>query len=148
MARSLAALDVASSLAPPLITDVRDVEIMDSDNGLTLQGIIFKCLSKQGVDTRLGQGKHYFVEVVLNAFPQDKKPPKDKVIQMMWTLLGRGLIYIDISQPSTDNWRWQLTDSGRKAIQESDYNPDDPERFLQRIKIKAPLISTIAMKYL
>ena len=62
---------------------------------ITLQSIILRLLSQPQIDKHLGRGEHYFTEAVLSEYPKDKQPSVQLIAQTLWSLLGRGLIYIN-----------------------------------------------------
>ncbi len=120
---------------------------MKSDTKLTLQSTILRLLSQPNADKRLGRGKHYFTELVLNQYPAENRPPPSLITQTLWSLLGKGLVYIDIWQPAPENWKWQLTDAGAKSAKDEQFNPDDPERYLVRLRSNVPDISDLVYIY-
>jgi hypothetical protein len=114
---------------------------------LTLQSEIIRLLSQDNIDRRLGRGRLYFPDEVQKQFSQENKPSKDQINQTLWALLGKGLVYIDISQPSADNWEWCLTDTGKISASDEQFNPDDPERYLERLKKNVPEINPLVYQY-
>lgn len=120
---------------------------MGSENISTLQSTILRLLAQPGVDKRLGRGHHYFTEVVLKAYPQDKQPAHELIAQTLWSLVGRGLIYIDMWQPAPENWEWLLTDAGTEAAKDEQFNPDDPERYIVRLRLNIPEMSSLVSIY-
>ena len=101
---------------------------------ITLQSTILRLLSQPQVDKRLGRGEHYFTEAVLNEYPKEKQPSVQLITQTLWSLLGRGLIYIDIWQPAPENWAWRLTDAGAASAKDEQFNPDDPELYMTKLR--------------
>jgi hypothetical protein len=118
-----------------------------STNPVTLQSTILNLLSEPNVDKRLGRGEHYFTEAVLNRYPAERKPSRNLITQTLWSLLGRGLVYIDIWQPAPENWEWQLTDLGKMAAKDEQFNPDDPERYIMRLRSNITDISNLVSMY-
>jgi len=114
---------------------------------LSLQSVIIRLLSQPSIDKRFGRGHYFFPEAVGEQFPQDNRPTKDQINQTLWSLLGKGIIYIDISQPSPEHWEWRLTDAGKKSDSDEQFNPDDPERYLERLKKNVPEISPLVYQY-
>ena len=114
---------------------------------VTIQSTILRLLSQSQVDKRLGRGEHYFIEAVLNAYPKDKQPSIQLINQTLWSLLGRGLIYIDIWQPAPENWKWMLTDEGEASAKDEQYNPDDPERYMAMLRSNIPEINDLVSVY-
>jgi len=99
------------------------------------------------MDARLGQGRWYFSDAVINSYPKDSKPSRDLINQTLWSLVGKGLVYIDISQPSPVNWEWRLTNAGIKSSNDEQFNPDDPDRYIGRLKENVPEVSDLALLY-
>jgi hypothetical protein len=99
------------------------------------------------VDKRLGRGHHYFTEAVLNAYPNDNQPSHELIAQTLWSLIGRGLIYIDMWQPAPENWEWLLTDTGTQAAKDEQFNPDDPERYIAHLRSNVPDMSNLVSIY-
>ena len=121
-----------------------------NDSKTTLQSTILRLLADPRTDKRMGRaalGVQYFMKAVHEASPPDKKPSIEQITQTLWQLLGRGLVYLSIEQPAPENWKWQLTDSGRLSSQDEIFNPDDPERYLSRIKRGIPDVSDLVLLY-
>ena len=118
-----------------------------STNTVTLQSTILRLLSQPGVDRRLGRGHHYFTEAVLNTYPAGNRPSHELIAQTLWSLVGRGLIYIDMSQDAPTNWEWRLTDTGRAAAKDEQFNPDDPERYIVRLHSNVTNMSDLVAVY-
>ncbi|MEU8251643.1 hypothetical protein [Nonomuraea sp. NPDC048916] len=67
--------------------------------------------------------------------------------EALWGLLADGLIYLDPQgQPGSDNWRWKLSERGRKAVQ-GPWEPYDPEGYLRRLRRQVPDLHPIAYQY-
>ncbi len=120
---------------------------MPTETMLTLQSTILRLLSQPGVDKRLGRGRHYFTEAVMNQYQPENRPSTAQITQTLWSLVGRGLVYIDITQPAPENWSWRLTDAGVKSAKDEQFNPDDQERYLLRLRSNVPGISDLAFMY-
>lgn len=120
---------------------------MASDTTLTLQSTILRLLSQPSVDKRLGRGRHYFTEAVMNQYQPENRPTSAQITQTLWSLVGRGLVYIDIAQPAPENWRWRLTDTGVQSAKDERFNPDDPERYLIRLRSNVSEISDLVFMY-
>jgi len=114
---------------------------------LSLRSVIIRLLSQTNVDNRIGRGRFYFSDEVQKQFSQENPPSKDQINQTLWFLLGKGLVYIDMSQPSPDNWEWCLTNAGEKSASDEQFNPDDPERYLERLKNNVPELSSLVYQY-
>src|ERR1039458_1937912 len=49
--------------------------------------------------------------------------------QMLWELIAERLVYLDCEQNATCNWRWCVTERGRRiGLQTVDFEPDDIDR--------------------
>ena len=114
---------------------------------VTLQSTILRLLSQPQVDKRLGRGKMYFAEAVLSEYPTGKQPSVQLIAQTLWLLLGRGFIYIDIWQPAPENWKWGLTDAGAASAKDEQFNPDDPELYMGRLRSNIPDLSDLVLSY-
>ncbi len=120
---------------------------MSSDNITTLQSTILRLLSDPNVDKRLGRGEHYFTEVVMKNYPKDNRPTSSEITQTLWHLLGRGLVYIYMWQHAPENWEWQLTKVGIESAKDEQFNPDDLDRYLLRLRANVPDISDLVFLY-
>ncbi len=120
---------------------------MTSNSLLTLQSTIMRLLSQPNVDRRLGRGRHYFTEAVMNQFPAQERPTPELITQVLWSLIGKGLVYIDIEQPAPENWSWRLTNAGAVSAKDEQFNPDDPERYLLRLRSNIPAVSDLVFMY-
>lgn len=110
-----------------------------------LQRVILRLLARPGTDSRLGGGRHYLVEAVRGQAPAANA---DMIQEAIWGLIGRGLAYIDISQPAPENWSLRLTRAGRAAADDVELNPDDPEGYKERVRRLAPQLSPLVTLYL
>jgi hypothetical protein len=120
---------------------------MTSNTLLTLQSTIMRLLAQPNVDKRLGRGRHYFTEAVMNQFPAQERPAPELIAQVLWSLVGKGLVYIDIEQSAPENWSWRLTNAGVVSAKDEQFNPDDPERYLLRLRSNIPDIGNLVSMY-
>jgi len=88
----------------------------------TLESIILKNL-KGNQDKRLS----FILERIEKEYPVNRKPSRKDLLQILWSFVGRGLVYIDPHRGSPENWDWQLTEYGQKSVEEKQFNPDDPK---------------------
>lgn len=49
-------------------------------------------------------------------------------------LLADGLVFVDCLQAASGTWLWAVTDRGRQVVESGDYEPDDPEGYLRRLR--------------
>lgn len=108
-----------------------------------LQTVLLKILHA-GIDSRLGRGDAYFADAVTKAMPQVKK---SDIMQVVWGLICQGLVFIDYSQPSPDNWKIILTEAGRQAVLDEEMNPDNSGEYLERLQKRVPQMSSIVLDY-
>lgn len=118
-----------------------------STNTVTLQSTILRLLAEPRVDKRLGRGDHYFTEAALNEYPVERTPSRELISQTLWSLVGRGLIYINIGQSAPENWEWRLTDAGTAGAKDEQFNPDDPERYMARLRSNVAGMSDLVSAY-
>lgn len=71
-----------------------------------------------------------------------------QTMELVWTLVSRGLGYIDTSQPSPEYWTIELTERGRQALDDSASNPDDVPAYLKKVAEDVPGLSATAKLYL
>jgi len=69
-------------------------------------------------------------------------------MELVWTLVARGLGYIDTSQPSPEYWTIELTERGRRALDDSASSPDDVPSYLKKVAEEIPGLSATARLYL
>jgi|ERR1035441_9114824 hypothetical protein len=59
--------------------------------------------------------------------------------QMLWELIAERLVYLDCEQDATCNWRWCVTERGRRiGLQTADFEPDDIARYMSAITARVP----------
>jgi len=66
----------------------------------------------------------------------------------LWGLLADGLVYISQGRQGTDNWRWLLTELGKRVAGGGSWEPADPDGFKRRLQRQAPDIDPRALAYL
>ena len=110
-----------------------------------LQRHILDALAGPG-DWRWGRGVNYL-------FPEIKKrvdgqlAPRD-VMEALWELVGSGLVFVDYSQTAPENWKWVLTHRGHVVAKTGDeYQPDDPDSYLVRLRERIPRVDDLVMLY-
>ena len=75
-------------------------------------------------------------------------PGSHAIMQAVWALVARGLIYIDYSQPHPGNWSIHLTDRGAEAADDANLNPDNVPNYLRKIAGDVPGLSEVPRLYL
>jgi hypothetical protein len=103
-------------------------------------------LLASGVDSRLGRGEHYLAEALKHRLPSHKIY-RPQVQELIWSVVAQGLAYIDFSQSAPENWRLELTEAGRAAAGDQEYNPDDPSGYLSALISGIPAMSPIVRRY-
>lgn len=99
------------------------------------------------IDRRLGRGRYYLVEQLAQRFEPDSKLSSRKFMEVVWSLIGQGLAYIDLRQSAPENWALYLTESGIAAAKDEAYNPDNPGGFLARLDSSVPDASSTVLMY-
>lgn len=73
------------------------------------------------------------------------------VYEAVQGLQGDGLVFLDPAGQATsgsfDNWRWRLSADGRAAARTNSWEPRDPQRYLARLRERAPSLDPIADMY-
>lgn len=113
-----------------------------------LQKVILEKIAAGSTDRRIGAGQHYLSEAVREACPKDDQPNRYEMQEAIWSLVGRGLAYIDIFQRAPENWELLPTKSGRAALTDEAYNPDDPSGYLSRLYDDIPGLTPVAAQYI
>jgi hypothetical protein len=99
-----------------------------------------------GGDHRWGMGRYYLVEDLQKRVPQRLHPRQ--VMEVLWQLVSDGLVFVDYTQPSPDNWVWVLSERGQRvAASGADYEPDNPEGYLRVLRIRIPEIDEQVFLY-
>jgi hypothetical protein len=101
-----------------------------------LRGAILRRLADREGDTRFGEPY----------FPSETARALDvRLIDVYETIQGRqgdGLVFLDpagqAGAGSFDNWHWRLSEDGRAAAQSDSWEPRDPQRYLARLRERAP----------
>lgn len=104
-----------------------------------------------------GQGQRHFVptlgnpqaleDPVAQEFPQARRPDSRQVMEVLWSLVGQGLLYLNYYDRHPSNWRFQLTAAGNTAANDQSVNPDSPDQYLQRLKHSVPDASDTVTQY-
>lgn len=108
---------------------------------MDLRSKVFDRLATPHADTRFADS--YFVDqacVALGCRPHE-------VWEALWGLVADRLIYLDTERQSTDNWRWKLSADGARVAGRGAWEPRDPERYLRRLRKRAPDLDPAAMSY-
>lgn len=108
-----------------------------------LQTVLLKLLHS-GIDGRIGRGEAYLAEAVKKEMSQASR---NDIMQVVWGLICQGLAFIDYSQPSPDNWKLILTETGRQAVLDEEMNPDNSGEYLERLQRRVPQMSSMVLDY-
>lgn len=112
-----------------------------------LQKLILEKIAARSTDRRIGKGQHYLSEAVRHACPLDDKPNRLEIQEAIWSLVARGLAFIDFSQRAPENWTLEPTKSGYAVLSDEAYNPDDPSGYLTRLYSDIPELDHVAAQY-
>lgn len=110
-----------------------------------LQGALLNSLGRGFHDHRLC---FLHERVAASLVPGKSKPESHNIMQAVWALVARRLIYIDYRQPHPENWSIHLTERGQEAIEDSAINPDNIPQYLSRIAADIPDLTDIPKLYL
>jgi hypothetical protein len=96
-------------------------------------------------DTRF----YYLPEEVRKNLPDvAAAPSRYQIMEVVWALVARRLIYIDYSQPASSNWSIHATARGRAAAADSSLSPDNAPAYLKRVIQDVPELSDVPRFYL
>lgn len=119
---------------------------MAATSSADLQTAVLRVLAKPGADKRLGRGRYYLVQAVMEEVPVGQIHGGE-VMAAIWALIGQGLAFIDISQPAPENWTLVLTAAGAEAVRDGEINPDNSGEYLARLTDMVPGVSQVVMRY-
>lgn len=71
-----------------------------------------------------------------------------KIMEAVWSLVAKRMVYVDYSQSASSNWKIHLTERGREAARDSTLNPDNVPAYLRRVVADIPALTTIPRFYL
>lgn len=116
-------------------------------NQSELQTKIIELLADEKKSKRLGGGRWYFFKDIEKQYEKGEKPNRSKIMSAIWSLLGQGLVYIDFSEPSTENWSLNLTEEGWATAKDNEVNPNSPDNYFKRFNEMVPNVSDIIFQY-
>lgn len=116
-------------------------------NSSELQSLMLRLLAAGNIDARLGRGEHYLPEAVRKAAPDGQRPTSRQIMEAIWSLVGQGLAYIDLSQTGHENWTLHLSSAGSAAAKDEGFNPDDPAGYMRRLLEEIPSLSGTVRGY-
>lgn len=110
-----------------------------------LRGSILRRLANREGDSRFGEP--YFPMEAAKAF----NVRLIDVYEAIQGLQGDGLVFLDPAGQalagSFDNWCWRLSEDGRAAARSDSWEPRDPQRYLARLRDRAPSLDAVADMY-
>jgi hypothetical protein len=110
----------------------------------SVRRVLLEILSASG-DHRFGRGVHYLFEAVRDRVDTTVRP--HQVMELLWGLLAEGLAYVDYTQSAPENWAWVLTARGRHVVESGEYEPDDAEGYLSRLRSRIPDLDELVLLY-
>jgi hypothetical protein len=85
---------------------------------------------------QLKRGKDDLIEQLRR---QDPSSQTHHLMRIFWHLLSEGLLFIDYTAEYPSQWDWRLSERGLQvAKSQADYEPEDPERYLETLKAQIP----------
>lgn len=112
-----------------------------------IQTELLKLLADPNTDARLGGGRNYLSERVSSLFPESERPTQQQKMEAEWSLVAQGLVYIDLSESSPENWRLVLTESGKEAACDEGFNPNNPGVYIEKLRGNVPTASDMVLQY-
>lgn len=98
-------------------------------------------------DRRIGSCNHYLFQRLQSEFPDLGRLPLSRRWQAIWTLIARGLAYVDFSKGNWDNATLELTDSGRAVVSDPEFNPDTGSAYVRQVRASVPDASATVLQY-
>jgi hypothetical protein len=112
-----------------------------------LQTMLLELLADRNTDKRLGMGQHALAAELKARLPEGERPTAQQIMAAMWSLVGQGLAYIDISEHAPENWKLALSESGTAAVQDQQLNPDNAGEYLNQLMARVPGMSDTVAQY-
>jgi hypothetical protein len=107
------------------------------------QSLILRGLAENSVEPRLGGAHHFLVPSVRRLCPSDDQPSHKEVQEAVWTLIARGLAFLDMAAQSPEDWRVTLTEVGTAAARDEVIHPDEASyrsQFYSDVPAMAPMV--------
>lgn len=91
-------------------------------------------------------GRPYLVGAVC----QETGCSDTQVWEVLWGLVGEGLVYLDTAGQGsgTDNWKWRLSADGQRVVKGGRWEPRDPDGYLDRLHREVPDLDDLVELYL
>jgi len=109
---------------------------------------LLKLTANKRGDNRIGNGEHYIFERLRQQYPSPGQVPLARRWEAIWTLIVRGLAYVDYSQGNWDNAELRPTALGRAVIEDPDFNPDSGSGYVDQIQASIPAASATVLQYI
>jgi hypothetical protein len=108
---------------------------------MVVRTTVFKLVASSGTGTRFGDPD------LLSEAARLTGRPRPEVWEALWALTADGLIYLDASGRSKDNWHWRISSIGAKTASGGPWEPWDPEGYLARLHRGIPDLDPVAVQY-
>ncbi len=93
-----------------------------------------------------GDGPDTLFGALKERLPDGSVNPSD-MIYAVWSLVTRGLIIIDFFNIHSAKWTLDLTPKGRAAALDEEANPDNPSKYVQRLKTSVQNVNPTVLQY-
>lgn len=71
----------------------------------------------------------------------------DELLEAVWSLIRQGLVYIDTVPEEARRWKYRLTESGKAAANDYEWNPDTSGDYINRLRSTVPEASPEVFQY-
>ncbi len=93
-------------------------------------------------------GKTSILIEILQRNPKFQTLNDDQFSEIVWQLVAEGLVFLDTPHPQYRFWEWKASQKGIKVTNSNiDYEPDDPERYLQTLRKQIPELDEQVLLY-
>jgi hypothetical protein len=112
-------------------------------SAIDIRSRVLQGLAAERSDTRFGDS--YFVRRIST----ELQCPPQQVMEVLWGLVGEGLVYLDTAGQGsgTSNWWWRLSSLGKSVAHGGNWEPRDVEGYLKRLRAHRPAIDDVAIRY-
>lgn len=98
-------------------------------------------------DTRIGGGFNYLAEEVAKRLPGGRRADPQILMQVLWSLVARELVYLDVSQRAPENWPVMLTERGAHVLAATEPRPELASQYVDALQQRIADVSDVVLLY-
>ncbi len=114
---------------------------------MDLEHALLTLAANDRADNRVGSCRHSIFQRLAQQYPALGQLPMTRRWEAIWTLIARGLAYVDYSQGNWDNATLELTAAGRAVAEDPNFNPDTGSGYVHQVRASVPDASVTVLQY-